>query len=211
MTRATTAGAAICLSTLVAFAHLAPPVMAADQRAVADALEAAVQRYSLGTFWGAVLVMQRGEIVTAQGFGLANEQLAPITANTIFDIGSNAKAFTALAVLILESDGSLALDDPVARFFPDVDGTDAITLRHLLTHTSGLSDETALQRLDFPDRDEAVRRAFATAPASASRPWNWRRRSSLAGWSATRATKSARCRSRMRSRNSRPCRRTASW
>jgi CubicO group peptidase (beta-lactamase class C family) len=134
---------------------------------LAAAIDAAVQRHGLGTFWGAVLVTKDGETVLARGYGLADESLEPINADSLFDIGSNAKSFTALALLLLEKDGALQLDDAVTRFFPNA-GTLAenITLLDLMTHTSGLSDMNALQRLDFPDRDEAVRLAFASGATS---------------------------------------------
>ncbi len=116
-------------------------------------------------FWGAVLVARGGEPLLAAGWGPANAAGAPITPGTLFDIGSCSKQFTAAAVLRLAMAGTLSLDDEAERFFPALAGTGrGITLRHLLGHTSGMTDETALQPLGFADRDRAVRLAFEGAP-----------------------------------------------
>ncbi len=88
----------------------------------------------------AVSVARAGETVYARGFGMAHlEQPAPITPETIFEAGSVAKQFTAAALVLLALDGELSLDDPVHEYLPELpDFGAAITIRHLLTHTSGL-------------------------------------------------------------------------
>ena len=64
-----------------------------------------------------------------------------ITPATIFEAGSVSKQFTAAAVLLLARDGKLSLDDPAARLVPELQGYgDAVTIRHMLTHTAGLRD-----------------------------------------------------------------------
>jgi CubicO group peptidase (beta-lactamase class C family) len=90
----------------------------------------------------AVLVARDGAIERARGYGIANlEHGVPVTADTIFQSGSVGKMFTAAGILLLAEEGKLALDDPVARHFPDAPaGWHRITIRHLLTHTSGLED-----------------------------------------------------------------------
>ena len=94
-------------------------------------------------FSGTVLVA-RGERVVYQGaFGYANREFeAPNTLQTRFNIGSITKTFTALAIAQLMEQGKLDADDPVARFLPEWPAPEkgAITIRHLLTHTSGLYD-----------------------------------------------------------------------
>ncbi len=86
-----------------------------------------------------VAVVRGGEIVLNKAYGKANDGL-PATPGLPYQIASNSKQFTAMALLLLEDDGKLDLDDPVAKYFPDVSGADKITLRHLLSHTSGLQD-----------------------------------------------------------------------
>jgi CubicO group peptidase (beta-lactamase class C family) len=87
-------------------------------------------------------VIKDGQIVLARGYGLANvEHQVPVKPETIFQSGSMGKQFTATAVMMLMEEGKLSLDDRITKYFPD--GPEAwrnITVRHLLTHTSGMTD-----------------------------------------------------------------------
>jgi CubicO group peptidase (beta-lactamase class C family) len=87
-------------------------------------------------------VIKNGQIVLARGYGLANvEHQVPVKPETIFQSGSMGKQFTATAVMMLVEEGKLSLDDKITKYFPD--GPEAwrnITVRHLLTHTSGMTD-----------------------------------------------------------------------
>ena len=89
---------------------------------------------------GAVAVIRKGEVVLAKGYGLANvEHGVPVTPETIFQTGSVGKQFTAVALMLLVEDGAVALDESIAKFFPDAPPSwRPITVRHLLTHTSGI-------------------------------------------------------------------------
>lgn len=112
----------------------------------------------------AVAVVQRGEVKSAAGAGLANiEHVVRVTRSTIFQTGSLGKQFAAVAAMLLVEDGKLALDDSITRFLPDAPATwNPITLRHLLTHTSGIPDydeHTLDFRKDYTE-DELVRLAF---------------------------------------------------
>ncbi|WP_158298897.1 serine hydrolase domain-containing protein [Sphingomonas psychrotolerans] len=82
-------------------------------------------------------------------FGLADlEHPVPITADSVFETGSLAKQFTAAAMLLLVQDGKLALDDDIRRYLPEMpDYGTPITIRHLLTHTSGLREQWSLLAL----------------------------------------------------------------
>src|SRR5678815_3807781 len=119
-------------------------------------LDAALKRILPAQFWGGVAVSKDGTLAYSQGFGASD----PPTSNTLVDIGSIAKQFTAATVLKLESEGKLSIEAPVSQWFPVGGMASAVKLRHLLTHTSGMTDEGAIQPLNFPDRDEAVRRAM---------------------------------------------------
>ena len=91
----------------------------------------------------AVLVARDGKIVFQGGFGLADlAKKTPITPETKFRIGSISKQFTAAAVLRLAEQGKLAISDPLAKYFPGFPHGRETTLRHLLTHTSGLHSYT---------------------------------------------------------------------
>jgi CubicO group peptidase (beta-lactamase class C family) len=94
---------------------------------------------------GSVLVAQNGEVVLEAGYGLADRKCQiPNDAGTTFRIGSITKQFTAAAIMQLVEAGKLSLDDPVTKHlsdFPTPIGSDVpITIRHLLTHTSGIPD-----------------------------------------------------------------------
>ncbi|HEX9564392.1 MAG TPA: serine hydrolase domain-containing protein [Gemmatimonadaceae bacterium] len=90
----------------------------------------------------AVGVAKGGQTLLERGYGMANlETGTPNTAETIFESGSVAKQFTATAALLLMHDGKLRLDDLVQKYVPELPTYDRpITIRHLLSHTSGLRE-----------------------------------------------------------------------
>ncbi len=92
----------------------------------------------------AVAIVQRGTVVKAEGYGFANvEHRVPVTPETIFQSGSLGKQFTAAAVMTLVEAGQVGLDDSIAKYFPEAPAAfKPITVRHLLTHTSGIPDYT---------------------------------------------------------------------
>ena len=93
---------------------------------------------------GALLVMKGDSIAYTKCIGLADlKTREEITPNTIFNLGSISKTFVANGILILEEEGRLSLSDQVSRYFPEFKSreiADAVTITHLLTHTSGLPD-----------------------------------------------------------------------
>ena len=90
----------------------------------------------------AVGVSASGRSVLEKGYGMADlEHDVKNTAETVFEAGSVSKQFTAAAVLLLARDGKLSLDDPVRKYIPELPDYGApLTIRHMLTHTSGLRD-----------------------------------------------------------------------
>ncbi|WP_323145032.1 serine hydrolase domain-containing protein [Massilia phyllosphaerae] len=104
-----------------------------------------------------VVVVQNGRIVKEKGYGLANvEHGVPVTPETKFQSGSIGKMFTAALVMLLVEDGKLKLDDPISRHLANTpEAWDGITIRHLLTHTSGLGDpyEVLDFRKDYSDEE----------------------------------------------------------
>ena len=90
----------------------------------------------------AVIVIKEEKALIARGYGLADlEKKIPCTTNTNFRLASVTKQFTAMAVLILAEQGKLSLQDRLPKFFPEFPACgEAISLHHLLTHTSGLPD-----------------------------------------------------------------------
>ncbi len=127
------------------------------------ALDDYLSRLAAFGYSGSVLVAKGGKVVLNKGYGLADRQHGrPFTADTIFDIASIAKQFTAAAILKLEMEGRLKVEDPLSRFFPDAPPDKAgITLHQLLTHTSGLRD-TFGEEYEPITRQELLRRVWAS-------------------------------------------------
>ena len=86
-------------------------------------------------------IVENGKIVYTHAFGLARVQPPlPADANMAYPVGSISKQFTASAVLLLQQQGKLSVDDSVAKYFPELTEADKVTIRNLLTHTSGYQD-----------------------------------------------------------------------
>ena len=88
----------------------------------------------------ALAVVKDGVVIKAEGYGVADRKTAaPVTPDTVFKIASVSKQFMATGIMLLVQDGRVRLDDDVGRYLPDVPASWAgITVRHLLSHTSGL-------------------------------------------------------------------------
>src|SRR4030066_1010202 len=98
----------------------------------------------------ALAVLRDGQIIKAQGYGLGNIELnVPASPQTVFQSGSVGKKFTATGVMMLVEEGKVGLDDKITKYFPGAPETwNKITIRHLLTHTSGIKDYTH-KNIDF--------------------------------------------------------------
>jgi CubicO group peptidase (beta-lactamase class C family) len=106
----------------------------------------------------AVGIIKDGVLIHARGYGMANlEHGIPITRQTVFDIGSCSKQFTAFCILLLEKQGKLSLDNDVRKFVPEVpDFGRPILIRHLLYHTSGLRNVVTLLESDGKRTEDVV-------------------------------------------------------
>ena len=131
-------------------------------RDAAAGVDALMRDYDGGGPGASVLVVRDGEAVISKSYGFADlEARVPATPRTNYRLASVTKQFTAAAILLLAQDGKLALDDPVRRWLPSLPkAADAVTLRHLLTHTSGLVDYEDVMAPDtrVPLRDADVLR-----------------------------------------------------
>jgi CubicO group peptidase (beta-lactamase class C family) len=114
-------------------------------------------------------VVQNGRIVYTAAFG--NARLSPRLAATTamrYPIGSISKQFTAACVLLLAQEGKLSLDDHVSRFFPELTRSDEVTLRNLLSHTSGYRDyapqDYTIPAWTRPTTPESIVREWGTLP-----------------------------------------------
>lgn len=126
----------------------------------------------------AVAVVREGQVLKASGLGSSNlEHAVPVSRSTLFQSGSLGKQFTAVALMLQVEDGKLALDDPISRFFPEAPPSwKLITVRHLVTHTSGIPDydeRTLDYRKDYTE-EEMLRLAFSLPlEFTAGARWNY--------------------------------------
>ncbi|MCR4804651.1 MAG: beta-lactamase family protein [Clostridia bacterium] len=98
------------------------------------------ESHEKGGFNGAWLYAENGEIVSKGALGFRDpEDTLPITEDTIFQLASVTKQFTAAAVMLLVREGKLGLEDEITKYFPEIP-CPGVTVRHLLTHTSGVPD-----------------------------------------------------------------------
>jgi CubicO group peptidase (beta-lactamase class C family) len=90
----------------------------------------------------ALAIVKDGKVVLAKGYGIANvEHQVPVKVETIFQSGSVGKQFTATAVMMLVEDGKISLDEKISKYLGEVpESWRNINVRHLLTHTSGMTD-----------------------------------------------------------------------
>ena len=113
----------------------------------------------------AVAVVKDGKLIKADGYGTADiERGIPARPETVYKIGSVSKQFIAAGIMLLAQDGRLSVDDRLSRYIPTAPSSwQAITLRHLLTHTSGLVRESPAFDPNKLQTDlEVVAAAFAT-------------------------------------------------
>ena len=156
---------ALLLGSVAAFssAPLAAQELDAPTRARVDSL---FVRYDHTDTPGcAMLVRRDGRTAYARGFGMASLELGvAITPQTVMDIGSTSKQFTAAAIWLLAQQGKLSLDDEVQRYLPELPRLAApVTLRHLLQHTSGWRDYVVLLALGGAQDEEVTTAADAMA------------------------------------------------
>ena len=87
-------------------------------------------------------VYQDGKVLYARGYGMASlEHGVALSPRSVLDVGSISKQFTAMAMLMLQKEGKLSLDDPIRKYIPEMPAyADKITLRRALSQTSGLRD-----------------------------------------------------------------------
>ena len=176
----------------------------APQALVTGGRRRGVRALEYGDAGCAVGVGVKGKAVLERAYGMADlEHDVPNAPDTIFEAGSVSKQFTAAAVLLLARDGKLSIDDPVRKYVPELpDYGVPLTIRHMLTHTSGLRDwgavagiagwprttraHTHAHVLDIVSRQKALNFTPGTAGPTAT-PATTSRRSSCPGSAASRS------------------------
>jgi D-alanyl-D-alanine carboxypeptidase len=109
-----------------------------------------------------IAIVQDGKIVYSKGYGLADvENKVPAAPETVYQIGSVTKQFTSMIVMMLEAEGKLKISEPVRSYMPELpESWKDVTLRHLLTHTSGIKSYTAVPEFGKKMRDPIDGKGF---------------------------------------------------
>jgi CubicO group peptidase (beta-lactamase class C family) len=131
----------------------------------ASRIDAVFKDYGPTTPGCALGLYRQGQILYAKGYGMADLDLkVPITPQTMFDVGSTSKQFTAASIVLLANQGKLALADDVRKYLPELPDYGAtLTIEHLLRHTSGLRDYDGLLYIgghyfeDYTNDDDALK------------------------------------------------------
>lgn len=126
----------------------------AQSDSITQKLDAYLQAATdLHKFNGNALIVEKGNILLNKSYGYKNVEPQVLNdSNTIFQIGSVTKQFTAAVVLKLQEEGKLSVQDKLSKYFPQFKYADDITLENLLTHTSGIYNYTN----DIDDNDSAI-------------------------------------------------------
>lgn len=126
-----------------------------DKKKVMDNL--AREASERGAFNGVWLYAENGGIVSKGAYGFRDaEDVLPVEEDTVFEMASVTKMFTATAVMLLAREGKLSLDDEYRKFFPDYPYP-GVTVRHLLTHTSGMPDDFSIKTWVSPEWENKKR------------------------------------------------------
>jgi len=128
---------------LAALALVVPSLLAAQvTHPLAARIDSLFADYGAGTPGAAVAVVQHGEVLYEQSYGMADlEHEIPITSATVFDIASFSKQFAGMAIAMLVEKGGVSLDENIRTYIPEVpDFGTPITVRHLVHHISGIRD-----------------------------------------------------------------------
>lgn len=112
-------------------------------------LNAEMQKHQIAGL--SLMVVKDGRQIKTKGYGVANlEWNVPVTKDTVFEIGSITKQFTAACILMLAQDGKLSLDDKISQHLKNTPASwSNVTVRHLLTHTSGITNYTGLDGFEL--------------------------------------------------------------
>ncbi|MDP5150883.1 serine hydrolase domain-containing protein [Rheinheimera baltica] len=149
---------------------------ATAQKNAAEKVDQYLARWASTTLPGlAVAVVKDGELVYSKGVGLANlEYGIPITPDTVFEVASISKQFTAFSILLLADEGRLSIDDEITKYLPELsDLGHKITLRQLLHHTSGLRQQGVLLEIAGWQSDDIATQAQALKLLSMQKDLNF--------------------------------------
>lgn len=122
-------------------------------------LEEAITTYvNQNKFTGTVLVARQGKIILQKGYGFKDAATnKPNTVNTVYQVASLAKQFTAAVILKLQEQGQLTVYDQLSNYYPGYPNGEKITIHHLLSHTSGIYNYTDSKAFQLSDQSKPVK------------------------------------------------------
>ncbi len=127
--------ATVLIAAATSFAQLSPQMQARIDKAATDTLA------STGVPSASIAVVKDGKIAYLKAYGDARlDPKTPAASSMRYSVGSISKQFTATAILMLAEQGKLSLDDKVGKYIPDLTRANEVTIRNLLSHTSGYQD-----------------------------------------------------------------------
>src|SRR5690606_33313811 len=137
--------------TLV-FTFLVLLVPAVNADAVDDLVRSRMQERNIPG--AAIAVLRGGKLVKKKAYGLASVEFdVPVVEDTVFEIGSVSKQMTAAGIMLLVEDGKVRLDERISAYLPNTpEAWKDVTVRHLLTHTSGIKSYTSLDGFELSRR-----------------------------------------------------------
>ena len=135
------------------------PVVSGETGRILDEYLARLERFG---FTGGALAVRGKEVLLSKSYGLADRaRRVPLTTESVYNLGSITKQFTAAAILTLEMQGKLEVTDLAGKYLEGAPADkSSITLHHLLTHSSGLESDFSPSDYDRVGREEYVRRAL---------------------------------------------------
>ncbi|OYY68974.1 serine hydrolase [Sphingomonas sp. 28-63-12] len=132
---------------------------------------------STGVPSASIAIVRGGEIVLTKAYGKQSETIKKPRIDAPYQIASVSKQFTAAALLLLEDEGKLSLDDTVAKYLPGITDGDKITIRQLLSHTSGLQDywpqDYSFQAMETPTTPQKIVDRWAKKPLDYAPGTKW--------------------------------------
>ena len=145
---------------------LAQAITASEQARIDEAVTTTLAQTGVPS--ASIAVVRDGRLVLAKAYGKQCERCGAPDPRLPYQIASVSKQFTAAALLLLEDDGKLSLDDTVGKYLPGITGGDRITIRQLLSHTSGLQDywpqDYSFAAMAMPTTPQAIVDRWAKKP-----------------------------------------------
>jgi CubicO group peptidase (beta-lactamase class C family) len=139
--------AILLFSTLLGFDHCSAPTKVDDLVSLDSYFQNQFPNDEPG---GAILIMKNDSVIFSKGYGIADiETKEKITTQTMFNLGSISKTFVSNAILILQEEGKLSVEDSLIKYFPNFKNrsiAERVKIKHLLTHTSGLPDNRQVRK-----------------------------------------------------------------